>query len=138
MATISNATLDIVGVDATTVKVTVSYDLVPNQTEKLAGTVFQENIVLLGDHSGTTVFTFADGAKPAQFAVNSSTSTVSRSRDHKIPKSTLNEDPGLRVDDAEDLDQIQGQITIAYAANAPSTSALPPATATNTHTGAWV
>src|ERR671930_567673 len=95
MANIKNEKLEIENVDDTTVKVTVSYDLVPNQTEKLAGTVFQEDIVLLGDDSGvqTPVFTYANGPKPAQFPVDSSTTTVSRSRDHKIPKSTLNEDP---------------------------------------------
>lgn len=138
MATISNTTLDIVGVDDKTVKVTVNYDLVPNQTEKLAGTVFQEDIVLLGGNSGAQVFAFANGAKPAQYAVSSSTGTVSRSRDHKLPKSDLNENPGLRGDDAEDQDEILAQITISYAANAPGTSALPPATKTKTRTGAWV
>src|ERR1700748_109646 len=97
MATISNATLNIENVDDTTVKVTVSYDLVPNQTEKLAGTVFQEDILLMGDDSGTLtqVFAFPNGPKPAQYAVNSSTTTVSRSRDHQIAKSKLNADPGF-------------------------------------------
>jgi hypothetical protein len=140
MATISNKKLDIENVDDTTVKVTVSYDLVPDQTEKLAGTVFQEDIVLLGDDSGvqTPVFTFANGPTPAQYAVSSSTGTVSRQRDHNIPKSTLNEDPDFLKDGSENLDEILAQITISYAANAPSASALPPPAKTNIHKSAWV
>lgn len=139
MATISDATLDIENVDDTTVKVTVSYTLKPDQTEKLAGTVFQEKIRLLGNDPGvqTEVFAFADGAKPAQFAVNSSTITVSRSRDHQISKSTLNEDPGFLANGAQDPDEILAEITISYAANAPSTSALPGAVQTKTVVGAW-
>ncbi|MGH9662945.1 MAG: hypothetical protein ACRD9L_00800 [Bryobacteraceae bacterium] len=140
MATISNEKLEIDNVDDTTVKVTVSYDLVPNQTEKLAQTVFQEDIVLQGDDSGTRtdVFAFANGPIPAQYAVDSSTATVSRSRDHKIPKSTLNEDPDFLKDGSENLDEILAQITISYAANAPGTSAIPPPKTTKTHKGAWV
>jgi hypothetical protein len=140
MATISNEKLDIVNVDDATVKVTVSYDLTPDQTEKLAETVFQEEIVLVGDDSGTLtpVFTFADGAKPAQYKVTSSTNTINRSRDHKIPKSTLNEDPGFLKDGAEDPDEIKAQITISYAANAPTTPALPAPKTTKTKKGAWV
>lgn len=140
MATISNATLDIENVDDTTVKVTVTYDLVPNQTEKLANTVFQEDIALMGDDSGTRtpVFTFANGPIPAQYAVSSSTGTVSRSRDHKISKSTLNEDPDFLKDGSENLDEILAQITISYAANAPSPPALPPTAETKIHKSAWV
>ena len=140
MATISNATLDIVNVDDTTVEVTVNYDLTPNQTEKLAGSVFKEEIVLMGDDPGvqTPLFTFADGAKPAEYAVTSSTGTVSRSRSHKISKSTLNEDPGFLANGAEDPDEILAQITISYAANPPSTPVLPPTTSTATQKGAWV
>ena len=140
MATISNATLVIENVDDTTVKVTVNYDLVPNQTEKLATSVFQEDISIVANDSGTLtpVFTFANGAKPAQYAVDTSTATVSRSRDHQIPKSTLNEDPGFLANGAQDPDEIQAQITITYAANAPSTPKLPPVTTTNLVVGAWV
>ena len=140
MATISNPKLDIDNVDDTTVKVTVTYDLVPNQTEKLASTVFQEDIVLLGDDSGiqTPVFAFANGPIPAQYAVDPSTGTVSRSRDHNISKSTLNEDPDFLKDGSENLDEILAQVTISYAANAPSTSAVPPPATTKTHKGAWV
>jgi hypothetical protein len=141
MATISNATLRIDNVTDTTVRVTVSYNLVPNQTEKLANTVFQEKIEVLGDDSGkqTPLFTFADGAKPAQYAVDTSTTTVSRSRDHIIPKSTLNEDPGYLADGAEDPDEVLAQITISYAANAPSTPALPAPAKTPLHPqAAWV
>jgi hypothetical protein len=140
MATISNEKLEIDNVDDTTVKVTVSYDLAPNQTEKLAGTVFQEDIVLLGDDSGaqTQVFAFPNGAKPAQYAVNSSTGTVSRSRNHNISKSKLNEDPGFLANGAEDPDEILAQITISYAANPPGTSALPGAATTKTEKGAWI
>jgi len=140
MATISGATLDIVNVDDVTVKVTVAYTLTPSNVEKLAGTVFQEDIVLMGDDSGTLapVFTFADGSKPAQYAVSQSTTSVARSRDHKIPKSTLNEDPAFLANGAEAQDEILAQITISYAANAPASPALPAPTITNTVQGAWV
>jgi hypothetical protein len=140
MATISKPTLDIANVDDTTVELTVSYDLTPNQTEKLAQTVFKETIELKGDDSGTltTVFTFADGAKPSEYAVDSSTGTVSRVRSHKVPKSTLNEDPGFLANGAEDPDEILAEVTISYAANAPSTSALPSAKSSKTQIGAWV
>jgi hypothetical protein len=140
MATISNATLDIVNVDGTTVEVTVNYDLVPNQTEKLAKSVFGEEIVVLADDSGvqTPVFTFADGPKPAQYAVSSSTGTVSRSRSHKISKSTLNEDPGFLANGAEDPDEILAQITVSYVANAPVGSSPPLPVSTTIQKGAWV
>src|SRR5262245_57598872 len=140
MATISDATLDIVNVDDTTVKVTVAYTLTPNNVEKLARSVFQEEIVLKGDDSGTLtpVFTFADGSKPAQYAVDQSTTTVARSRDHKIPKSTLNEDPAFLANGAESQDEILAEITISYAANAPTSPALPAPKTTNTVQGAWV
>ena len=140
MATISDATVDIKNVDDTTVKVTVSYTLTPNKTEKLAGTVFQEKIKLVGSDSGTLteLFAFADGANPAQYAVSSSTTTVVRSRDHQLPKSTLNEDQGFLPDGAEDPDELLGQIILSYAANAPTTSALPGPTLTqNTIVGAY-
>jgi hypothetical protein len=139
MATISDATLDIENVDDTTVKVTVKYTLKPSQTEKLAGSVFEEKILLMGDDSGTLaqVFAFPDGAKPAQYSVNSSTTTVARSRDHQIPKSTLNEDSGFLANGAQDPDEILAQITVSYAANAPTSSVLPPPTKTKTVVGAW-
>jgi hypothetical protein len=140
MATISNEKLEIENVDDITVKVTISYDLVPNQTEKLARTVFKEELVVQGDDAGTRtdLFTFPDGAKPSQYAVDTSTATVSRSRDQKIPKSTLNEDPDFLKDGSENLDEILAQITISYAANAPTTSAIPAPKTTPIHKGAWV
>jgi hypothetical protein len=140
MAKISNQKLKIENIDDNNVKVTVSYDLTPGPTEKSAGSVFQEDIVLMADDSGTLtpLFTYANGPINAQYAVNSSTGTVSRSRDHNLPKSTLNEDPDFLADGAEDPDEIVAQITISYAANAPTTPNLPPTTTTNTKTGAWV
>lgn len=140
MATISKPTLDIVNVDDTTVKVTVNYNLTPNQTEKLARTVFQEDIVVKADDSGvqTPVFTFANGALPAQYAVDSSTTTVTRTRDHNLSKSSLNEDSGFLKNGAEDPDEILAEVTISYAANAPSPSALPPVKTTDLQKGAWV
>jgi hypothetical protein len=139
MATISNAALDIKNVDDTTVKVTVSYTLTPDQTEKLGGAVFQEDIVVGGVDSGTLtpLFTFANGAKPSQYAVSSSTTSVLRSRDHQLDKSTLNEDSGYLPTGAEDPDEIQAQITLSYAANAPTKPALPGTTSTNTVVGAF-
>jgi hypothetical protein len=140
MATISKPTLDIENVDDTTVKVTVDYTLTPNQTEKLARTVFQEDIVVMADDSGTQtpIFTFANGAVPAQYAVDTTTTSVSRSRDHQISKSTLNEDPGFLKNGAQDPDEILAQVTISYAANAPSPSALPPVKTSTLQKGAWV
>ena len=139
MATISDAKLDIENVDDTTVKVTVSYTLKPDQTEKLARTVFQEDIVVNGSDSGvlTPVYTFPNGPKPAQYAVDSSTTTVARSRDHKISKSTLNEDPGFLANGAQDPDEILATITVSYAANAPTSSSAPPPVNTTTQVGAW-
>ena len=52
MATISGASLTIANVNATTVKATVKYTLTPNVIEKLAGTVFSEDIRLIGDDPG--------------------------------------------------------------------------------------
>jgi hypothetical protein len=139
MATISDAALNIKNVDDTTVKVTVSYTLTPNQTEKLAGSVIQEDIAVMGDDSGTLtqLFAFANGPKPAQYAVSQSTTSVLRSRDHQLAKSTLNEDSGFLANGAEDPDEIKAQITVSYAANAPTTSALPGPTLTNTIVGAF-
>jgi hypothetical protein len=140
MATISDPTLDIVNVDDTTVKVTVVYTLTPSNLEKLAGSVFQEDIVLMGDDSGTLtpVFTFANGSIPAQYAVSQSTTSVTRSRDHKISKSTLNEDPAFLANGAENQDEILAQVTISYAANAPTSPTLPAPKNTKTKQGAWV
>jgi len=139
MAKITDPTLKIENVDDTTVKVTVEYGLEPDQDEKLAQSVFKEVIEVYGDDSGTLtpVYTFPSGAKPAEYAVDTSTTTVSRSRDHKISKSTLNEDPGFLANGAQDPDEILAQITISYAANAPSNAKLPPPTQTKTLTGAW-
>jgi hypothetical protein len=140
MATISDPTLDIVNVDDTTVKVTVVYTLTPSNLEKLAESVFQENIALLADDSGTLtpVFTFADGSLPAQYKVDQSTTSVTRTRDHKIPKSTLNEDPDFLANGAEAQDEILAQVTISYAANAPTSPTLPAAKNSKTKKGAWV
>ncbi|HZQ50794.1 MAG TPA: hypothetical protein VFB14_01280 [Bryobacteraceae bacterium] len=137
MATISGATLDIANVNATTVILTVSYTLTANNVEQLAGTVFTENIQVIGDDPGILTDTVV-AALPAQnFAVSTATPTVVRTRTRNLPKSALNEDPLFLANGAEQPDEILARIALAYAANAPATPAIPPPATTNTVVGAW-
>jgi hypothetical protein len=137
MATISGATLDIANVNATTVSVTINYTLAPNSVEKLAGTVFSEDIQVIGDDPGVLTDTVATTFPTQNFAVSTATPTVARTRTRNVLKSALNEDPLFLASGAEEPDEILARITLAYAANAPTTPAVPPPVTTNTVTGAF-
>jgi hypothetical protein len=135
MATISNQSLTVENLNDTTVRVTVKYRLTPSNVEKLAGTVFSENIQLIGDDGDTN-----DGITSfpgATYAVSSSTPFVDRSRIRSVLKSTLNEDPGFQPTGAELVDETFARIKLAYAANAPNPPTLPPTASTNSVKGAW-
>lgn len=137
MATITNATLTIDNSNATNTTVTVRYRLTPSQIEKLAGTVFSENIRIIGDDSGAatdiTISTFPDNP----YAVNSTTNVVDRVRTRTILKSNLNEDPEFLATGAETIDEIFARISITYAASAPVPPALPGPVSTTVVSGAW-
>ncbi|HYG82756.1 MAG TPA: hypothetical protein VD861_20335 [Pyrinomonadaceae bacterium] len=137
MATISNQSLTIQNVNATTVSVTVRYSLTPNGDEKLLGSGFRENIQLIGDDPGTAndvvIFNFPEQG----YSVNNTTTSVNRSRTRTILKSSLNEDSGFATTGAELSDEILARINITYIGNDPTPPALPQPTATNTVSGAW-
>ncbi|MFY9619257.1 MAG: hypothetical protein WAQ99_05550 [Pyrinomonadaceae bacterium] len=137
MATISNDSLLVEGVNNTTVRVTVKYTLTPNAVEKLAGTVFSENIQLIGDDplvlNDRTIATFPADA----FAVSNATPSVQRTRIRNVLKSAMNEDQGTVSTGAEQTDEVFARIALAYAANPPIPSALPSPAPTNRVSGAW-
>jgi hypothetical protein len=137
MATISGATLDIANFNATTVILTVNYTVTPNNVEQLAGTVFTENIDVIGDDPGILTDTVVAALATQNFAVSTATPTVVRTRTRNVLKSTLNEDPLFLANGAEEPDEILARITLAYAANAPTAPAIPPPATTNTVIGAW-
>ena len=137
MATISNPTLKIEGVNATTVKATVNYTLTPNAIEKLAGSVFSEKVQLIGDDPGTLTDIVITTLPIQAFAVAAGTGNIQRSRNVNLLKSALNEDSGFQTTGAELVDEVVGRINLTYAANAPIPPALPALTTTNTVTGAW-
>lgn len=137
MATISGSSLLVENVNNTTVKLTVKYTLTPSAIEKLAGTVFSENVRLIGDDPGVatdiTVATFPTGL----FAVSTATPSVARTRIMNVLKSALNEDPEFLATGAEAIDEVFARITLAYAANSPVPPTLPSPAATTPVTGAW-
>ncbi len=137
MATISNQTFKVENLSNTIVKVTVKYRLTPSPIEKLAGTVFSENIKLIGDDPGAAGDIVIDSFPGAAYAVSSSTSFVDRTRIRNVLKSAMNEDPQFLTTGAEVVDETFARITLAYAANAPTPPTLPSPTSTSTVTGAW-
>ena len=138
-STISPPTLTIVNLNATTVTVKVTYNLLPSAIEKLAGTVFSETIQLIGNDPGVVsdivITTFLADA----FAVNAATPNtgVARTRTRNVLKSAMNEDPEFLTTGAEVIDQTFARIILAYAASPPIPPALPPPTNTPFVTGAW-
>ena len=116
---------------------TVKYRLTPSTIEKLAGTVFSENIQLIGDDplvAGDIVITnFTSDA----FAVSDSTTNVERIRTKNVSKSAMNEDPEFQTTGAEVVDETFARITLAYAASPPAPPTLPPPAITAIVTGAW-
>ncbi len=81
-------------VNNTTVSLTVTYTLTPNAVEAIAGTVFSEDIRLIGNDAGIAndivITTF-----PGQVFV-AAAATV-RVRTRNVLKSAMNEDPGCRL-----------------------------------------
>ena len=137
MAAITVPALVVTNVNNTTVNLRVSYTLTPSAIEKLAGTVFSENIQAIGDDAGVlgdiVITTF-----PTQvFAVNATTTNVPVTRTRNVLKSNMNEDSGFLTTGAEQSDEVFARVTITYAANAPAAPTLPPPGKSATVTGAW-
>jgi hypothetical protein len=135
MATISNPSLLVTNLNDTTVTVTVKYTLTPNAVEKLAGTVFSEDIQLIGEDDGPDDLVITTFAKD-NFKSNGAP-TVSRTRTKNVLKSALNEDPKFESNGAELPDEVLARITLKYAAIPPIPPALPSPAVTNTVKGAW-
>lgn len=134
MATISSVTFTPAASGNSNVKITVSYTLFPSQLEKLAGSVFRENIELWGDDGAIDVRRYTMPS-PQLFSVNSATSTVDRSRSIVISKDVMNEDPKLTATGSELPDEIYAKVTLTYAANAGGS--LPPPATSAVVTGFW-
>lgn len=139
MATISFPAqgLTVANLNATTVQVTVRYRLTPSPIEKLAGTVFSENIQLMGDDPGVVNDIVIANFPGDAYAVNAATNFVDRTRTRNVLKSAMNEDPAFLTTGAEQVDETFARITLAYAASPPIPPTLPPPTSTNTVSGAW-
>jgi hypothetical protein len=137
MATISSPSLTVENVNATVVKLTVKYTLTPNAVEKLAGTVFTENIQAIGDDPGVLTDLIISNFPADSYAVSAATPTVARTRVRNILKSSMNEDPDFFLNGGEIADEVLARITMSYAANPPIPAALPSPTVTNTISAAW-
>lgn len=137
MATISSPSLTVENVNATVVKLTVKYTLTPNAVEKLAGTVFTENIQAIGDDAGVLTDIVISNFPADSFAVSAATPTVVRTRVRNVLKSSMNEDPEFLLNGGELSDEVLGRITLSYAANPPIPSALPSPASTNTVSAVW-
>jgi len=137
MATISTPTLSVTNASNTTVMLTVKYTLTPSNIEKQAGTVFSENIQLIGDDPGVAGDIVITNFPVQTFVVSTSTTTLTRERTRTVLKSAMNEDPQFQTTGAEIVDETLARITLAYAANGPTTPTLPSPTPTNIVNGAW-
>ena len=136
MATITGRTLSVVNLDDTRVTLTVSYTLTPSNIERLAGSVFSEDIRLIGNDPGVADDIVITIFPAAVFAVGDAVN-VARTRSRNVLKSALNEDPAFAATGAELSDEVFARITITYAANAPAVPTLPAPGSTNQVTGAW-
>jgi len=136
---LTNCTLTIEQVPAndSQVKLTVKYTLTPNQTEKLAGSVFGGVAELRRDDPGTAGDTIITTINDAQFAVNTATNSITRTVTRTVLKSLLNEDVGFNTEGAEQEDEVFARAVVTYLANAPIP--LPDITPANStvHSGAW-
>jgi hypothetical protein len=137
MATITVPTFTVANVNATTVALTVNYTLTPNATEKLAGTVFSENIQAIGDDPGIISDIVVTNFPVQVFAVNAATVSVARSRTRNVLKANMNEDPAFLANGAEQSDEVLARVTLSYAANPPIPPAIPPVTNSAAVSGAW-
>jgi hypothetical protein len=111
MATISSPSLTVENVNATVVKLTVKYTLTPNAVEKLAGTVFTENIRAIGDDPGVLTDIIISNFPADSYAVSAATPTVARTRVRNILKSSMNEDPEFLLNGGEVSDEVLARIT---------------------------
>lgn len=141
MATITVPVLTITDVNPTTVSLRVTYTLTPSLIERLAGTVFQDTIIAIGDDApfgsfGGTDITVAT-LPTAPFAVNAGTINVPRTVTVNRLKASLNEDPNFAATGAELTDEIFARVTITYAAAAPVVPTLPLPGVSNQVSGPW-
>ncbi|MGR0482368.1 MAG: hypothetical protein ACTFAK_16265 [Candidatus Electronema sp. VV] len=156
MASILNPTLTIEEHTESTVKARVKYMVAQFPPEYWAGTVYYEEIHLIGDDqpfnpaepSGSDIVV---AAFTPQYIVNPYTGIpprfyFERERVLIIGRCALDEDPGFTMHGLPKPDEIFARITLKYAANVPYPIAtLPPsswpvtaATAqSNTVTGSW-
>ena len=137
MATISNQTLTVQNVNATTVRATVKYRLTPSNIEQLSGTVFSEEIRLIGDDPGVGSDILIANFPVKVFPVSSSVPFVDRAQARNVLKSAMNEDPQFQTTGAEIVDETFARITLAYAGSQPTQPTLPPPTSTPIVKGAW-
>ena len=120
MATISVLpVLEVANVTDTTVNLTVRYTLTPNNVEKLAGTVFGEDIDVIGNDLGTVNDIVLSKFPKKSFAVHEGTNVVLRERTMEISKSLMNEDSGFTARGSEQRDEVFARVTLKYNANPP-------------------
>lgn len=137
MATISVPTVEVTGLNDTQVRIIVRYTLTPTNIERQAGSVFSENIQLIGDDPQDANDIVITSFPVQTFVVSTTTATLNRERSRIVNKSAMNEDPGFKTTGAELTDETLARITLTYAANPPTTPTLPPPTPTNSVSGAW-
>lgn len=137
MATISNASLVIENLNDTTVTTTIRYRLTPTPIEKLAGSVFSENIRLIGDDPGVLTDIVITTLPDSPYAVTNATNFIDRVRTRSVLKSALNEDPLFLATGAETPDEVFARIAVTYAASAPAIPTLPSPVSTAMVIGAW-
>ncbi len=139
MATLTNCILEITPVaDQKKVQLKVQYTLTPNQTEKLAGTVFGGTVQIRQDDPGTGQDNILTTISDSQFAVSTSTSSITRKLNAVVvPKSLLNEDTGFGLEGEQQVDEVFARAVVTYKANAPTP--LPVITPADSivHRGAW-
>lgn len=137
MANVSNQSLNVQNLNATTVRVTVTYRLTPTQAERLSGSVFRENIRLIGDDAGDVNDIVITTFPEALFQVSNSTPFVDRSRIINVLKSAMNEDPAFLATGAEQTDEAVARIALSYAGNPPIPPTAPAPLSTGPVSGAW-
>jgi hypothetical protein len=137
MATISNQTLTVQNLNNTTVRVNVRYRLNPSQNERLNGSVFRENIQLIGDDPGVATDVVISAIPESLFRVSSSTLVVDRSRIIDVLKSAMNEDPAFLATGAESVDEVFARISVVYGGSAPIPPEIPTPSSTSRVSGAW-
>lgn len=155
MATISNVTLAISDYNSLTgtVKLTFKYRLTPSAVEKMAGTVYKEQLSLLGrDYAiplplpveaeradillptrDSTIRTFNGG----MFAASPSTPAIDRQFVVTVAKSILNEDPELSSTGSETSDEVLSKVMVTMIANLPVGAGPIPPGFSSVVSGTW-